>query len=419
MPAVLIRNFSYITLSQAANYLVPLITIPYISRTVGVEKFGVLEYSYTLTLYFIQLVEYSFDITATRRMAVIAHRPALVSRLFSTVFWSKIFLWVFGAVIFFALLAFKRHLLPFLPALLGYFVMTVSYIFTQNWFYQGLQKLGILALANVGIKLIFALLLFLLVKKESDYYWVAVSTSVGYLIVSVALFAYSFKIMPLLRLRYPGLGLIFKNLAMGFFVFAGGMANKVYALSGMYWAGFLLSGASLGQFGAAHKLYLVVQSMMFYPLHMTLLPHLAQKVKEGKSFYRKVLFKYIKWLSTPFLAAAIILYLTSGFVIKVLFGAEYSESTWLFQWFIPSLVAGLFIHMFVYQAFIHLRRDDLHLKILVVMMVVSLVGNYFALRIYGPWGGAVFRSVMDIGYVLLAWWWVYPLLQVKNQGVET
>lgn len=414
MPAYLFRNFSYITLSQAANYLIPLITIPYISRTVGVDKFGILEYSYTLTLYFIQIVEYSFDITATRRMAVIAHRPVLVSRLFSTVFWSKIFLWVMGALVFAAMMVLKRQLHPYMPALLGYFAMTISFVFTQNWFFQGLQKLGAVALANVAIKLIFALLLFSLVKNESDYYLVAVSTSLGYLIVSAFVFRYSFRLMPELRLRFPGIRLVLKNLTSGFYVFAGGMANKVYALGGMYWAGLLLSGATLGFYGAAHKLYLVAQSMMFYPLHMTLLPHLAQKASEGITMYKKVLFKYIKWLVVPFTGAGMLLFLVSEPVVKLLFGLEYRESIELFRWFIPSLVAGLFIHMFVYQAFIHLKKDDAHLKILLVMMVISLVGNYFAIRNFGAYGGAVFRSVMDAGYVLLAWRWVHLILRDKE-----
>lgn len=406
MSGVLFRNFSYITLSQAANYLIPLITIPYISRVVGVEKFGSLEFSYAIVLYFIQLVEYSFDITATRRMAVISHNAILVSRLFSTVFWSKMLLWGVSTVIFALLLSLSSTLREYLWPLLGYYFITFSFVLNQNWFFQGLQKLGVVALANVGLKLIFALLLFLFVKEESDYYLVAVSTTIGYVLVSVLTFWYAFRLIPELRVYYPGLRLILRNIRNGFYIFSAGMANKVYALSGMYWAGTLISAAQLGQFSAAHKLYMVVQSMMFYPVQMTLLPHLSKKLKEGFEVYKKTFFRYLKWILLATSMASVLLYLMSPFVFKVLFGKDFLHAHSLFDLFIPSLVAGVFINLIVYQAFIHLKRDDLHFKVLVVMMIISITGNYTAIKHFGAFGGAGFRSIMDMLYVLISWWWL-------------
>lgn len=414
MSAVLFRNFSYLTLAQAANYLIPLITIPYISRVVGVEKFGALEFSYTIVLYFIQFVEYSFDITATRRMAVISDNSVLVSRLFSAVFWSKILLWTLSTFIFAIFLIFNESLQKFRLPLLGYYFITTSFALSQNWFYQGLQKLGVVALSNVGIKLVFALLLFFLVKKESDYYLVAVSTTAGYMIVSAITFSYAFKLVPDLRLYFPGFRLLMRNLKNGFYVFAAGMTNKIYGLSGMYWAGILLSGVQLGQFSAGHKLYLVMQSMLFYPVHMTLLPHLSIKLKEGLQAYRKSLYRYLKWILAVTLVIVLAVYGTSPWIIKVLFGYEFEGTHVIFNLFLPSLVCSVFINMFVYQAFIQLKRDDLHLKAHLIMMVVSVLGNYLAIRYYQAPGGAGFRSLMDVFYVVMSWWW---LIEVFNKKV--
>ena len=406
MSAVLFRNFSYVTLSQAANYLIPLITIPYISRVVGVEKFGSLEFSYTIVLYFIQLVEYSFDITATRRMAVISENKVLVSRLFSAVFWSKALLWLLSTLIFGMLLLVSETLRPYLAPLVCYYFITTAFMLSQNWFYQGLQKLGIVALSSVGFKLIFALLLFVLVRKESDYYLVALSTTAGYVIVSIVTFLYSFKLLPGLRVYFPGFRLLIKNLKNGFYVFAAGMANKFYGLSGMYWAGMLLSGVDLGRFSAAHKLYLVMQSILFYPVHMTLLPHLSKKLKEGLEQYQRSLFRFLKWILAATIAAVLAIFTISPWIVRLLFGTEFSGTHVIFNLFLPSLVFAVFINLFVYQAFIQLKRDDLHLKAHLVMMVISIVGNYWAIRYFDAPGGAGFRSLMDAVYVALAWWWL-------------
>ena len=414
MPAVLFRNLSYVTLSQAANYLIPLITIPYISRIVGVQKFGALEFSYTIILYFIQLVEYSFDITATRRMAVISENTVLVSRLFSAVFWSKVLLWFVSTFTFGLLLSMSNALRPYFIPIVGYYFITTSFVLSQNWFYQGLQKLGIVALSNVGIKLIFALLLFLLVKEESDYYLVALSTSAGYIIVSIMTFFYAFKLMPGLRIYFPGIKLLVKNLKSGFFVFAAGMANKLYGLSGMYWAGVLLSGVQLGQFSAAHKLFLVMQSILFYPIHMTLLPHLSKRLKDGLPAYRRSLFRYLRWNLLLVSGAVSVVLAISPWIVRLLYGAEFDGSHLIFNLFLPSLVFAVFINLFVYQAFLHLKRDDLHLKVHLVMVILSVVGNYLAIKHYQAPGGAVFRSLMDVAYVGLAWWWLNDAFKKAN-----
>ena len=406
MPAVLFRNLSYVTLSQAANYLIPLITIPYISRVVGVEKYGALEFSYTIVLYFIQIVEYSFDITATRRMAVISNNKILVSRLFSAVFWSKALLWLLSTLIFGVLLLVSETLRPYLAPMVCYYFTTTAFMLSQNWFYQGLQKLGIVALSSIGFKLVFALLLFVLVRKESDYYLVALSTTAGYVIVSMVTFLYSFKLMPGLRVYFPGLRLLIKNFKNGFYVFAAGMANKFYGLSGMYWAGMILSGVQLGQFSAAHKLFIVMQSMLFYPVHMTLLPHLSKKLKEGLEEYRKSLFRYLAWILAVTIVAVLVVFTISPWIVRLLFGTEFSGTHLIFNLFLPSLVFGVFINLFVYQAFIHLKRDDLHLKAHLVMVVISIVGNYWAIRYYHALGGAGFRSLMDVFYTIMAWWWL-------------
>ncbi len=64
-----LRNLLYLYAVQAANYLFPLITLPYLARVLGPEGFGKLALAQALALYLYAFLEYGYQFTATREVA--------------------------------------------------------------------------------------------------------------------------------------------------------------------------------------------------------------------------------------------------------------------------------------------------------------------------------------------------------------
>jgi len=65
----LINNFTQFGVFQIISYLVPLITIPYLLRYIGVAKFGIISFAMALIYYFQIIVEYGFGITGIQMIA--------------------------------------------------------------------------------------------------------------------------------------------------------------------------------------------------------------------------------------------------------------------------------------------------------------------------------------------------------------
>ncbi|WP_151837343.1 oligosaccharide flippase family protein, partial [Acinetobacter johnsonii] len=145
----ILKNFSYLGVVQILNYALPIITIPLVSRALGVEKIGLISYIFSYISYLILLVNYSFSLTAIRKQNQLND----LSLTFSLVFKSQLLLLVLT-------LPFLLIALLFIPDLkYNWFLTCISYIavlgafFDKNWIFQYKQDLKLVAIVNVLLKI--------------------------------------------------------------------------------------------------------------------------------------------------------------------------------------------------------------------------------------------------------------------------
>src|ERR1700754_650204 len=96
----LFRNIASLGLMQIANYVLPLLSVPVISRIIGPDHFGVINFAASFMAYFVLLIGFGFDLSATRRIAADPNNRANRNKVFSEVFACQLFLFGLSAVIF-------------------------------------------------------------------------------------------------------------------------------------------------------------------------------------------------------------------------------------------------------------------------------------------------------------------------------
>ena len=92
----IISNFFSLTVLQAANYILPLIILPFLVRVLDLENFGIVMFSQALITFIVVGVDFGFDISGTREISVSNNDKERISEVFSAIVTIRvllIFLW--------------------------------------------------------------------------------------------------------------------------------------------------------------------------------------------------------------------------------------------------------------------------------------------------------------------------------------
>lgn len=382
------RNIGYLGLSQAANYVLPLVTLPYITRVVGPENYGIVEFATVTMLYLSVIVTYGFTFTSTRKIAELGDDFKRISTVYSASMQAKLLLLLLSAAVFGILLLAIPQYQSIWKVMLFAFPVVIGWAIYPDFLFQGRQKLGVIATVNLGIKMVGAALIFILLQEKSDFYLVLGINSITQIVASVLTLWYGHRIYPDLKFTIQPNRIVKRYLKNGFDIFVSHFLTRVYTFGTILFLGFLLPEKELGLFSAAMKLIVVGQSFLFNPIGGALYPHLAKLAKTDLVKYDQTRVKY-QWmvLGLTALGSGVII-VFSPFFVNLLFGAEYLTVVPILRWMSPVLVLTTFSHFAMKQGLMVLKADRYNLWVVFIAGVGALVLNYVLIQAYGLYGAA-------------------------------
>jgi len=149
------KNYGALTIIQASNFLLPFLTLPFIVRTIGPERFGAINFSIAIVTYFILLINFGFDFTATRRVAQNRQDENLINSLFSQIFYSRVILFALSILLFSMLFVSMPQINQHPIVSIFIFTSCLANVFTPNWLFQGMQIIHKTAVFNFIAKLVW------------------------------------------------------------------------------------------------------------------------------------------------------------------------------------------------------------------------------------------------------------------------
>lgn len=160
------KNYLYNTAYQILVIIIPLITMPYLARTLGGDGIGRVSFAESITAYFVLFA--SLGITTFGQRGISYVRDSMEER--SRVFWNTKALEVISSLIALAVFILFAITQDDSTIYLIFSLNIISMLFDVTWFFQGMEEFGKIVLRNAIVKLLGLASIFLLVKGPGDIY---------------------------------------------------------------------------------------------------------------------------------------------------------------------------------------------------------------------------------------------------------
>ena len=390
----LLSNFISLAILQGANYILPLITFPYLVRVLGVEKFGLLAFAGATIAYFGILTDYGFNLSATREVSIYRDNKEKLNEIFSSVMIIKVILMTVSflllLILIFSFDKFKEHYEIFLLT----FGMVIGQVMFPQWFFQGMERMKYITFLNILAKIIFTIAIFVFIHKESDYWEVPLINSLGFIVAGIMalyLIMKDFKI----KFKFQSFKTLKAYFIDGWHIFISNIAISLYTTSTTFILGLFTNNTIVGYYSIADKIKSAVQGLLG-PISQTIYPYISKKVKENKfegiNFIRKITI-YIGLFS---FFLSFLLFIFAPEIIYLVAGEKYERSVLVLKIiaFLPFIIA--LSNIFGIQTMLNFNRKKAFSRILISGSVLNILLSLVIVPLFQEVGSAISVLIVEM-----------------------
>lgn len=291
-----IQNFLFLAVIQSSNVLISIISMPLLIQNIGVDQFGLVNLALSVIVLLNILVGFGYNLSAPREVAVNQDDKDALSHLVSNVFSGKMLLALMASLMVlvgvFGFDLFKEYQMIL--------VFSVLLLFSEAtlplWFFQGMEKMKLISIANIFSKLLFLMGIVLFIHSPQESKWVNFMMGFFGLGINLMLLGYihSFLEIRFYRPEFSAIWLSIKNNVLLFF---SNLASHISINGGLIILSFFYSGEILGMYSLAERIVMVIR---LFPalIIQAIFPNSAKLYQEDrasffiflKRVYRRVIF---------------------------------------------------------------------------------------------------------------------------------
>ncbi|GGZ92241.1 flippase [Ignatzschineria ureiclastica] len=393
-PTSLKRNAFALLTMQAINYLVPLITLPYLTRTLGVDQYGALNLSLSLIQYGMLFINFGFNLSATQYIAQHRDQPQLISKAFWETVLSKSLLFFIAC---FALTIITLTIESFYEIrwiIFILFIQLLSIAIDPLWFFQGIEKLEKVSFIGSLIRFLNIPLLILFVHTPNDVE-IAALIQGGILLIAAIInmiFVQREHIITFVKLHQLK---IIQALKHSLPLFIGAAAISLYNTStpiilglvsdydqvGIYSASFRVQVAAIGVF--------TVLGQVIYPR----VNHLfATDIDAAYLFIKKLMI----YMFPILLISSLLFYFLVPMLAPRILGEEFKESAETLKIMAPMLFLIPYSVVFAHNLLLPLGYQRIYYLVPLIIGLFHLVYSSFLSHYYGAIGASYSILITEI-----------------------
>lgn len=386
-------NFIMNMILKVSSLIFPLITLPYITRTLGATQNGKIEFATSIVSYFLMLAQLGIPTYGVRACAKCRDDK---NKLTKTVH-ELLFINCISCLFSYVLLIFATiYTYKFYEYRLLIMIQSISLLMNMlgmEWFYQAIEQYQYITVRNIIFKFVGIVMMFCLIHNPDDYLLycgITVFCSCGSYLLN---FIYGRHILN--HKLYLGKYEIKKHLKPIFIFFALSIAVSIYANMDTVMLGFMSNDKEVAFYAIATKIKIIL-AMVISSLGPVLLPRIVYYLSVGQ----KEKFEYYLEKSIHFvliISGALVGYFffMANVVIKILGGDEYMDAVPIMRVIMLALIPLGIGNIVCNQVLTPLGKEKYIMYSTIVGACINLVFNLFLIPIFGALGATIATVITE------------------------
>ncbi|MFN4216996.1 MAG: flippase [Brevinematales bacterium] len=320
----LMSNFFFLSLLQGANYILPLLTFPYLTRILGPGLLGSLAMASSLVAYFNPLTDFGFGFTATREIAISRNDKKKTAEIFSSVMIIKIFLTILSLAILLGIV----FLVPSYRKKVWLFVftfgLTIGQVLFPSWFFQGMEEMQYVTFLNIFAKVMFTIAVFVFVRSQQDYLLVPLFQGMGFIISGLVSLWIVYRFFGI-RWTKPSFPLVKTLVRDSWYIFVSALISSLYMISAPLLLSFYVPIEQVGYFYGSQKIIDIIKTML-NPLSGAFYPFLSHRAHHQKESFPHLIKKLSFVIGGFTFLISLAIFLMAPLIVTFILGKQYQAS---------------------------------------------------------------------------------------------
>lgn len=377
------KNFMYTTAYKIVRMILPLITIPYVSRILGAENLGIYNYTYSIALYFEMFAYLGFENYGSRLVAENRQNKEQLNKAFSSAYYFQLFfsmLAVAGYVIYMIFFCKENIDIAWIQIL-----YVVAELLNISWLYFGLEKFKVTAGVNTFVRIVSFIGIFLFVKTRSDLLIYTVFCSGTLLLSSLILWIGVFKYVKFVPSTVREVWKYGKGALVLFFPV---LVINIYRTMDKIMLGNIVGMTEVALYSNADKI-VEVPYMVLASLGVVTLPKMTNFAAGGQvektKYYIEKSMRFMMFLAC---GMSFGMMAVGKVFAPVFFGPEFTGSGILIMVIAPHVIFRGCANVVRNQYLLPQKRDKDYIVSILIGVVINLVFNSIFIPLWKAEGAA-------------------------------
>ena len=415
MKSNLKKNFVYNITYQILVLLIPLITMPYVSRVLGAEGVGTYSYTYSIVYYFMLFAMLGLNNYGNRTIAKVRDDKEKLSKTFKEIYLFQLITSSIMVLLYIIYIAFLNKNYIYVSIVQSLYI--ISCMFDINWFFFGLEKFKLTITRNIIIKLSSLVLIFLLVKDHNDVIIYTLILAGGTLLSQLALWPFVKRYTTKVKIKLKN---IKKHIYPCLKLFLPVIAVAIYRVMDKTMIGLFTNVTEVGFYENAEKITNVPIAIIT-ALGTVMLPRMSNLYtkEDKKEEVKRLIERSIIFIMFLSFGMCFGLVAVSQHFSTIFFGQEFAKTGILIIYLAVTVLFLGWGNVIRTQYLIPKEKDKIYIISAFLGAIVNFVLNIIFIPKYGSVGACIGTVVAEFIVMFYQTYMVRNELPIKEYIINT